>query len=89
MVRGGKIQSKYIHYAVRKKKWVPFKPILLLTPFSSHSPPSTCHAPDPSLDDDKGNRLPTEHEYSCGSGEEGLALDNLYIDCGCEICEIE
>lgn len=61
-----------------KKASLPFKPKQLLTPFSSHSPPSTLHAPSPSLDD-KGNRLQTEHEYNCGSGNDANHPDELDV----------
>jgi hypothetical protein len=63
--------EKKIHQAVGEttKEGGVFKPKQLLTPFSSHSPPSTLHAPSPSLDD-KGNRLQTEHEYSYNSGND-------------------
>ena len=83
--RGGKIHRKYIRWwekqQQKKKAGLPFKPKQLLTPFSSHSPPSMLHGPSPSLDD-KGNPLQTEHEYNYDSENDANHPDEVDVHLG-------
>ena len=65
----------------KKKAGLPFKPKQLLTPFSSHSPPSMLHGPSPSLDD-KGNPLQIEHEYNYDSENDANHPDEVDVHLG-------